>query len=430
MTPGEPGNVRPTLLVLNSDFRGREFILSGRSARIGRSRECEIQMDLASISRHHAIVEEVDGRFYVRDLGSRNGIRVGDRPVTQAELCDGEEITVGEVLLRFQCAAPAASAAQPADSAIARPSPAAGVIEAAPSAERPLTALDILAAARTDRASELPAEQRVEAATGPAVGLNIKLVAAFVLALVLSSVVGGLILWQKGRQASKRDEVAIEVLVKAGGNQWLSCKGLIPDFSNEEIQIEDETVAEARRYDQGELLITAKAGGATNVEIASRTGKRFRVRVIVRDRVEDPLEELTYGRFSSADERWRMGRGFVETGRLLEDTEPYLALQEYRKAEAVLKPLGAKAALFLASRVANRINAASRAVKEQWDKLSADIGVALRNDERTRAQELLDEALGLIPDPNDPRHQKAAAKKQQLIDDSLKMQRRKRRGRS
>ena len=429
MTPREPGNVRPKLVVLNSDLRGREFVLSGSSARIGRSRECEIQMDLASISRQHAVVEEVDGRFYVRDLGSRNGIRLGDRPVAQAELHDGAEITVGEVLLRFRYVAPAASGVQPADSAIVRPAPASSVVEAEPSAARPLTALDIIAAARADGASELPVEQRVEAPTGPAVGLNIKLVAAFVLALVLSSVAGGLILWQKGRQASKRGEVAIEVLVKAGGIQWLSCKGLIPDFSNEEIQIEDETVAEARRYDPGELLITAKAGGATNVEIVSRTGKRFRVRVIVRDRVEDPLEELTYGRFSSDDERWRMGRGFVETGRLLEETMPYLALQEYRKAEAVLKPLGARATLYLATEVEKRINGASRAVEDRWRKLSADIGVALRNDERTRAQGLLDEALALIPDPNDPRHQKVDAKKQQLIDDALKMQRKKRRGR-
>ncbi|HEX7355359.1 MAG TPA: FHA domain-containing protein [Mycobacteriales bacterium] len=44
--------------------------------RLGRSPSCEVTVDEPSVSREHAVVRGRPGRWYVEDLGSRNGTRV------------------------------------------------------------------------------------------------------------------------------------------------------------------------------------------------------------------------------------------------------------------------------------------------------------------------------------------------------------------
>jgi len=430
MTPAQPESNRPRLVLINTGFQGRQYVLSGPAARIGRSRECEIQLDLGSISRQHAVVEERGGRFFVRDLGSRNGIRVGDRAVMQAELHNGDVITVGEALLRFRSRAPAGADTQAAGTVVTSASPAAPATGTSSSSARLLTVSDLVAASSVGPAADTrqapgPAS---EAAPAPTVGLNVKLVAAVLIALVLSVAGGSIILVRKGKGPSSRAVDLGPVLLQVGGNKWLGWSQKYGDFSYEDIRIEDETVADARRYGPCEVVIEGKAGGATTIEITTNKGRRMSTRVLVRGRIEDPLEKLTYGEFSGHDERRLVARGFIERGKLLEKWNPYLALQEFRQAEAVLKPILENDKL--CNEVDDLIESASNAVEKRWAELTADIRVALKNNALTRAQELLDEALDLIPDPNDPRHQKVAAKKQQLIDNALRMkEKKKRRGR-
>jgi len=78
---------------------------------IGRSPECVLVLRDASISRRHAHLEEVGGRWSVVDDGSRNGISVGSVRRARLELADGDEFLLGEVLLRFRTNAPTASSA-------------------------------------------------------------------------------------------------------------------------------------------------------------------------------------------------------------------------------------------------------------------------------------------------------------------------------
>ena len=50
-----------------------------RSFRIGRDAACEIHLDDPMISRQHVEVSHVDGLWWIRDLGSRNGTLVDGR---------------------------------------------------------------------------------------------------------------------------------------------------------------------------------------------------------------------------------------------------------------------------------------------------------------------------------------------------------------
>ena len=47
---------------------------------VGRSKDCELQIDDEALSRKHCRIEETDGNFFVTDLGSTNGVFLdGDR---------------------------------------------------------------------------------------------------------------------------------------------------------------------------------------------------------------------------------------------------------------------------------------------------------------------------------------------------------------
>lgn len=63
---------------------GREFPLAARSL-VGRASQCHIRLDAGFVSREHASIEYLDGRYYIKDL-SVNGIEVGGRLVERGEL--------------------------------------------------------------------------------------------------------------------------------------------------------------------------------------------------------------------------------------------------------------------------------------------------------------------------------------------------------
>lgn len=73
---------------------------------IGRSRDCAIYIEAADVSRRHAeIFLTNDGRYYIHDLGSRNGTLVNGRPATQEtplSLSPGTMITIGTNVLIFE----------------------------------------------------------------------------------------------------------------------------------------------------------------------------------------------------------------------------------------------------------------------------------------------------------------------------------------
>jgi hypothetical protein len=80
---------------------GKSHRLDKRRVVIGRSKECDIQVADANVSRRHAEVREEGAAHWVVDLGSTNGTEVNGRRLKRAKLRPGDTITVGATELVF-----------------------------------------------------------------------------------------------------------------------------------------------------------------------------------------------------------------------------------------------------------------------------------------------------------------------------------------
>jgi sigma-B regulation protein RsbU (phosphoserine phosphatase) len=71
-------------------------------ATIGRHPDNSVILFDPSLSRFHARIDYQNGKFYIQDLSSSNGIFVNDAKVRRREIKDFDRITLGETLLLFR----------------------------------------------------------------------------------------------------------------------------------------------------------------------------------------------------------------------------------------------------------------------------------------------------------------------------------------
>jgi pSer/pThr/pTyr-binding forkhead associated (FHA) protein len=73
---------------------------------IGRSRECDIVLEDAGVSRRHAELRPLDASAWsIEDLGSTNGVQVNGRTVQgEHELRSGDRIELGSTEIVFEIA--------------------------------------------------------------------------------------------------------------------------------------------------------------------------------------------------------------------------------------------------------------------------------------------------------------------------------------
>lgn len=91
------------LVVVSGADAGRELELNGRPVLIGRDAECDLTLHDSYASRQHCWVEQREGRWWVRDLGSKNGTWVGEERVAHERLLyDGDVILVGHTRIRLR----------------------------------------------------------------------------------------------------------------------------------------------------------------------------------------------------------------------------------------------------------------------------------------------------------------------------------------
>jgi pSer/pThr/pTyr-binding forkhead associated (FHA) protein len=98
------GDSAPPYLELRSGkTAGRRWEIPAAGSRLtlGRAEGCEVLLDDRDCSRQHAEVERDAEGFLLRDLGSKNGIVVGGRSLTEKRLKNGDEFTIGKSTLRF-----------------------------------------------------------------------------------------------------------------------------------------------------------------------------------------------------------------------------------------------------------------------------------------------------------------------------------------
>ncbi len=68
---------------------------------IGRSSDADLQVPHGTVSRHHCAVWRDGTRYRIRDMGSTNLTRVNGAIVQEAALADGDQIQLGDSVLRF-----------------------------------------------------------------------------------------------------------------------------------------------------------------------------------------------------------------------------------------------------------------------------------------------------------------------------------------
>ncbi len=98
VSPAELG-VEREVVTLTVD--GTEHAISQRTVTLGRSRECDIRVDDANVSRRHAEVRQEGATYWLVDLDSTNGTELNGRRVTRAKLSDGDRIGLGGAELVF-----------------------------------------------------------------------------------------------------------------------------------------------------------------------------------------------------------------------------------------------------------------------------------------------------------------------------------------
>ncbi len=82
---------------------GKRLVVGPGGASLGRSRQCDVTVDDANVSRTHAEVRPRGGSWVLNDLGSTNGSRLNGHRVEGSEvLKPGDEIELGTTVLRFE----------------------------------------------------------------------------------------------------------------------------------------------------------------------------------------------------------------------------------------------------------------------------------------------------------------------------------------
>ncbi len=100
-------DLRPALVFLSGELIAVPIPLDREDVILGRALEAEIRVNDTQVSRQHARIttstDTATGRqeYFVTDLGSRNGTLLNGQRVTNAKLNNGDKISIGETILRF-----------------------------------------------------------------------------------------------------------------------------------------------------------------------------------------------------------------------------------------------------------------------------------------------------------------------------------------
>ena len=69
---------------------------------VGRAHECDVVVGEGTVSRFHAELRHRAGRWFVRDLDSKNGTWVNGRRVREAPVARGDVLTLGTLRMELR----------------------------------------------------------------------------------------------------------------------------------------------------------------------------------------------------------------------------------------------------------------------------------------------------------------------------------------
>ena len=82
-------------------MKGRTHALEGAKVVLGRSKDCDIQVEDANVSRRHAELRREGPAWWLVDLDSTNGTELNGKRAKRAKLNEGDTITLGATDLVF-----------------------------------------------------------------------------------------------------------------------------------------------------------------------------------------------------------------------------------------------------------------------------------------------------------------------------------------
>jgi len=96
-----PENLVVLLRVVQGAEQGRGYQITETPLTIGRDKLCGISINDTRMSRQHAGIYYLAPDFFVKDLGSTNGVFVNNKKVKQTRLASGDRIQMGGTIFEF-----------------------------------------------------------------------------------------------------------------------------------------------------------------------------------------------------------------------------------------------------------------------------------------------------------------------------------------
>lgn len=102
-----PGPLRPAprsacVVVIHGEGLGRRTDIGDAPVLVGRSQEADLVIVHRSVSREHCRIWREGNGYRIRDLGATNTTRVNEKRIEKdTVLADGDQVTVGESILKF-----------------------------------------------------------------------------------------------------------------------------------------------------------------------------------------------------------------------------------------------------------------------------------------------------------------------------------------
>jgi phosphoserine phosphatase RsbU/P len=91
-----------SLLILKGNEQGQRMPLQEDKTILGRNRECHVVIDYPAVSREHAHILKLQGKFYIEDRESRNGTFVNNTQITGRTLLkNNDRIKICDFLCTF-----------------------------------------------------------------------------------------------------------------------------------------------------------------------------------------------------------------------------------------------------------------------------------------------------------------------------------------
>ncbi len=88
--------------VITLAWKGNRHTVDGKRAVIGRSKDCDVQLEDANVSRRHAELRQEGAAYWIVDLDSTNGLEVNGHRAKRMKLEHGDRVTLGSTEIVFR----------------------------------------------------------------------------------------------------------------------------------------------------------------------------------------------------------------------------------------------------------------------------------------------------------------------------------------